>query len=506
MIKKNTAIALFLLLCLSSLSAQTKPNVLFLNVDDLKPMLGSYGYKDIISPNIDKLAENGVVFEHAYCQQAVCAPSRISLFTGLRPDRTKVWDLHTFMRDMNPDVVTLPQIFKQHGYETVAYGKLFHGAKNGDQISWTIPYQKDNKLTYAKGFDYPATGKYQSEEIHKAYQEIKNQKLSWKQGNQFLREKGFRPSTECLDVPDDAYEDGAITVQAIKQLEQFSRSEKPFFLALGFHKPHLPFVAPKKYWDMYDREKITIAPFQEKAQNSPSSAYHSWGELRNYSDISKKGAVPENKQRELIHAYKACVSFIDAQIGMILNKLNELELSQNTIVILWGDHGWHLGDHGLWCKHSNFEQATRVPLIISAPGYLKNQSASTMAELVDIYPTLTELAGLPVGKHLEGESLVPALQDSSKTVKDYAISQYPRGKNTMGYSMRTKHYRITLWLKGKFHQSDILSNPDIVDIELYDYRFDPLERKSLANEIEYRDVKETLKKKLLGLLIESRYQ
>lgn len=497
---KNILISVGLLVCLFNLNAQKQPNFLFLNVDDLKPMLGSYNHDDVISPNIDKLAENGVVFENAYCQQAVCAPSRISLFTGLRPDRTKVWDLKTDMREMNPDVVTLPQLFKQHGYETVGYGKLFHGAKGGDQISWTIPYKRDEHLSYAEGFNYPAGGKYQSKEIHNGYSEVKNQKLNLKKGNILMREKGLRPSTECLDVPDDAYEDGAIAVQAIKMLEQFSKSDKPFFLALGFHKPHLPFVAPKKYWDLYNRDEITLASFQQKAQNSPSSAYHSWGELRNYSDISREGPVPENKQRELIHGYKASVSFIDAQIGMVLKKLNNLGLSQNTIVVLWGDHGWHLGDHGLWCKHSNFEQATRVPLIISAPGYLKNQKASTMAELLDVYPTLAELADLPIGKHLEGKSLIPALENATKIVKDYAISQYPRGKNTMGYSMRTEGYRLTLWLKGKFHETDILTNPNITGVELYDYKMDPLETKSVANEEGYKKIKEDLQQKLLHIL------
>lgn len=498
--KKNLLITFFLLACFLGLNAQTQPNILFLNVDDLKPMLGPYDYKDISSPNIDRLAKNGVVFENAYCQQAVCAPSRISLLTGLRPDKTKVWDLRTFMRDMNPDVVTLPQIFKQNGYETVGYGKIFHGARNGDQISWTIPYEKDDKLTYADGFDYPASGKYQAKEIHEAYIEVKNQNLNYKQRNRLLRDKGFRPSTESLDVPDDAYEDGAIAVQAMKQLEHFSKSDKPFFLALGFHKPHLPFVAPKKYWDLYDRDEITLASYQKKAENAPPSAYHTWGELRNYSDIPREDPVPEDKQRELIHAYKACVSYIDAQIGMVMNKLDKLGLRENTIVILWGDHGWHLGDHGLWCKHSNFEQATRVPLIISAPSYLKHQKASTMAELVDIYPTLTELAGFHVGEHLEGKSLVPALKDANKIIKDYAISQYPRGNNKMGYSIRTNRYRLTLWLQGKFYKENIISNPDIIGVELYDYQVDPLETKSLVNETGYEEIKEKLQKKLLGLL------
>ncbi|TLX71263.1 sulfatase [Labilibacter sediminis] len=489
---------------LSSLLAQNtkQPNILFLNIDDLKPMLGCYGDQEIISPNIDKLAEQGVTFSNAYCQQAVCAPSRISLFTGLRPDRTKVWDLKTYMRDENPDVITLPQFFKQNGYQTVGYGKLFHGARKGDPQSWSIPYKEDKYLTYADGYSYPANGKYQNELTKKIFKESKKHQLNWKETNLFLKEHNASPSVECLNVPDDAYSDGAITVKALKQLEEFSKKNKPFFLALGFHKPHLPFVAPKKYWDLYQRDEITLAPYQEKAENAPEYAYHTWGELRNYSDIPQKGPVPENKQRELIHGYKACVSFIDAQIGTVMNKLEELGLSDNTIIILWGDHGWHLGDHGLWCKHSNFEQATKVPMIISAPGYQVNKKARTMAEFVDVYPTLVDLAGLPVGKQLEGKSLIPALQDHETIVKDYAISQYPRGKNVMGYSIRTNRYRLTLWLKGAFYDKEIVTSPNIAAAELYDYKADPLEKKSLAEDPEYTAIRKQLENKLLSLLKE----
>jgi arylsulfatase A-like enzyme len=475
-------------------------NILFLNVDDLKPMLGCYGDDNIISPNIDKLAAEGVSFNNAYCQQAVCAPSRISLFTGLRPDRTKVWDLKTLMRNVNPDVVTLPQFFKEKGYETLGFGKLFHGAKKGDQISWSVPYYEDDHLTYAKGYVYPANGKYQNPTIHEAYKEAKAQKLGWKATNKYLKSKGLAPSVEYLDIPDDAYEDGAIAAEGVKQLERLSKGNKPFFLALGFHKPHLPFVAPKKYWDMYNRDEIELAPYQGKAVGAPSYAYHTWGELRNYSDIAQKGPVPEDKQRELIHGYRACVTYVDTQIGLVIKKLEELGLKENTVIILWGDHGWHLGDHGLWCKHSNFEQATRVPMIISAPGYSKDATAPTMAEFVDVYPTLCDLAGLPIGKQLEGKSLVPALENPKTIVKDYAISQYPRGNNIMGYSMRTERYRLTLWLKGAYREAEVVTNPEIEGIELYDYQVDPLEKKSLADDAEYASVKEELQEKLLSLL------
>lgn len=477
-----------------------KPNILFIAVDDLKPMLGSYGDKDIISPNMDALAERSVQFNNAYCQQAVCAVSRVSLFSGLRPDQTKVWDLKTNMRDVNPDVVTLPQYFKQQGYETVGLGKLMHGAKNNDPVSWSIPYRESKELSYPEGYTYPANGKYQSKEIHKAYRQSRKQKLGWKETNQYLKNMGLAPSVECLDVPDGAYKDGAVALAGIDLLEELSSNKKPFFLALGFNKPHLPFAAPKKYWDMYERDNIQLHPYQEDAIGAPDYAYHTWGELRNYSDIPQQGSVAAEQQKELIHGYRACVSYVDAQIGLVMDKLDELGLRENTIIVLWGDHGFHLGDHGLWCKHSNFEQATRVPMMISAPGMQQGKQANTMAEFVDIYPTLCELSDLPVGQHLDGQSLVSALKDNKVQIKDYAISQYPRGNKVMGYSLRTNQYRLTLWLKGEFRKAKVYTNPDIVGVELYDYTKDPLEKESLAEKESYSSVRNQLQHKLLDLL------
>ena len=480
--------------------AQQKPNVLFISVDDLKPMLGAYGDSMIQSPHIDNIAQRGVVFQNAYCQQAVCAPSRISLFTGMRPDRTGVLDLQTYMRDVNPDIVTLPQFFKQNGYITAGFGKLMHGARNNDPVSWSIPYKEDKFLTYAKGFKYPANGKFQNNEIQKAMTFAEKQKLSWKETNQYLKSKNLNPSIENLDIPDDAYSDGAIAKAAINLLDQLKADEKPFFLALGFHKPHLPFSVPKKYWDFYDRDKIKTAPYKKEAICAPVYAYHTWGKLRNYSDIPQKGPVPIEKQKELIHGYMASVSYVDAQIGLVLDKLKQLGLANNTIVVLWGDHGWHLGDHGLWCKHSNFEQATKSPLIISAPGMAKNRNADTMAEFVDLFPTLLDLSGFSIPDYLEGTSLKPAMVDPETVVKDYALSQYPRGNDIMGYSVRTERYRFTLWLEGKFRSDEMIENPVVRGVELYDYVTDPQEKVSLAGNNSYAEVEEELKEKLLTLL------
>ena len=503
---------IFIALAISTLSfcqnklvenkSEKKPNILLLVIDDLKPLLESYGDIHAKTPGMDKLAEEGVLFENAYCQQAVCAPSRISFFTGQRPDRTKVFDLHTHMRDMNPDIITSPQFFKDNGYTTVGLGKLLHGAKRNDPISWSIPTKNDKKLNYAKGYSYPAEGKYQASDIISASKEAKEQSLNWKETKKFLQAKNLLPSTECMDVPDDAYSDGAMAEEGIQLMKKLSKKDKPFFIALGFHKPHLPFVAPKKYWDLYDRKDIEEAPFQLNADNSPDYAYHSWGELRAYSDIPNEGHLAKDKQKEVIHGYLASVSYVDAQIAKVLEGLKELGLDENTIVVLWGDHGWHLGDHGLWCKHSNFEQATKVPFIIKAPGYAINKRASTMTELVDIFPTIVEYAGLEMPDYLEGESLIPVLENPETQIKDYAISQYFRGKNIMGYSLRTKRYRLTLWLKGDYKNEDLFRNPVIAAAELYDYKTDPEEKRSLADDPAYAETVKELKEKLLGLLTE----
>ncbi len=475
-------------------------NVLFVAVDDLKPDLGCYGNTLVKSPNIDALAKDGVVFENNYCQQAVSAASRVSLFTGLRPDRTRVRDLVTDMRDQLPDVVTLPQYFMQNGYETVGFGKLMHGAKDNDPVSWSIPYRENDQLQYAAGFSYPVNGKYQGQHSRDEYNKVAGKKFNWSQMNNYLKKQDAAPATECLDVPDGAYCDGAIAQAAIEQLDRLSKGDKPFFLAVGFEKPHLPFVAPKKYWDLYDRNQIPLAPFQQPALNAPEYAYHSWGELRNYSQMPAEGAVDTIQQRELIHGYYASMSYMDAQLGLVLNHLKKLKLDKNTIVVLWGDHGWHLGDHGLWCKHSNFEQAVRSPLIIKAPKREKGKKAPTMSEFVDVYPTICDLAGLPIPQWLEGVSLTPVMDNHKAMVKEYAISQFPRGKQIMGYSLRDKRYRLTVWLKGKFDDAELYLNPQIAGVELYDYVADPLEKKSLAGEEDYQALVGQMQSKLFELL------
>ena len=500
------SVAIFFLSLISSVDvfAQNGPkryNVLFIAIDDLKPNLKSYGFEETKTPHFDRLSETATVFTKAYCQQAVCAPTRASLLTGLRPDKTKVWDLKTLIRDKNPDIVTLPQYFKSNGYQVVGMGKIFDQRsvdKEADAVSWSVPYIKKHR--FAAGFEPPAFGHYQDPWIRS------QEKAGAKMNSGSEPAIAAKKPTECLDVPDDAYADGAMTNDAIDQLKKLGSGSSPFFLAVGFRKPHLPFVAPKKYWDLYDRSKLTLASWQEKSVNGPDIAYHESGELRSYADIvSKDGSsdgllrLSEDKQRELIHGYYACISYIDAQIGKLLVALKENGLDQNTIIVIWGDHGWHLGDHSLWNKHSNFEQATRVPMFIKVPGMTKGNRYAQPAEYVDIFPTLCAVNGLKVPENLDGVNLLPALKGSSEALKDFAVSQYPRGggKNkVMGYSLRSNRYRYTEWVSNFISTEKAFDIADVQAVELYDLEKDPLETKNLAVDPAYKKVLNTLAEQL----------
>jgi arylsulfatase A-like enzyme len=481
-------------------------NILFIAVDDLKPDLNCYGFSTVLSPNIDALAKSATLFTAAYCQQAVCGPSRTSMLTGLRPDKTKVWDLKTKFRQVNPNIVSLPQYFKSNGYTTIGMGKVFDPSntdKDGDALSWSTPFTKIFPL--AKGYENIAFGIYQSKNIKDMVAADGDED---KDEGQFYgpdKNQAIRFSTECLDVPDDAYMDGAMANDAIVQLKNLANSKEPFFMAVGFKKPHLPFVAPKKYWDLYDRNKIELAAYKQPAEGSPDIAYQNGGELRNYAadikalNVNKKElglTLDEAKQKELIHGYYACISYTDAQIGKLLAALKASGLDKNTIIVLWGDHGWHLGDHNMWCKHTNFEQATRIPLMIKAPAVTKGKQCASLVESVDLFPTLCELTGLKSGTYLDGKSLVPALKNNKTIVKEFAISQYPRGagdgaKEVMGYSIRTKQYRYTEWVN-KFTTADVFDISKIKAIELYDYKNDPLETKNIVNDAANRIIVEKL--------------
>jgi arylsulfatase A-like enzyme len=454
---------LVVLLCASTALAADRPNVLFIAVDDLRPELGCYGAKHIHSPNIDALAKRGTVFQRAYCQQAVCSPTRSSLLTGLRPDSTKVYDLVTHFRTHVPDVVTLPQRFKDAGWHTVSFGKIYHGGYD-DPPSWSEASTFPRRPAYLLPENAALIERKQVEAKAKGKKKGSNTPV-----------RG--PAYESADVADDAYGDGQIAELALDKLRDLAQQPKPFFLAVGFLKPHLPFIAPKRYWDLYDPGKIKLADNPFPPRGAPEFALTSFGELRNYHGIPATGPVSDDLARTLKHGYYACTSYTDANIGKLLDELDRLKLREKTIVVLWGDHGWKLGEHGGWCKHSNVENDTRVTLIVSAPlqkaaGY----STSALVEFVDIYPTLCDLAGLSKPNHLQGSSFAPLLDDPYRAWKVAAFSQYPRsheGQQLMGYSLRSDRYRYTRWVDRKDHSK-------IVAEELYDHERDPAENQNVA--------------------------
>jgi arylsulfatase A-like enzyme len=492
----------FLASCVTLAQApqQQKKNILFIAVDDLKPLLGCYGDPLAKTPNIDKLASRGAIYTHSYCQQAVSGPTRASLLTGKCPDYTQVWDLKTMIRNINPTIVTLPQYLVENGYNTAGIGKIFDPRSvdaNQDKVSWSTPYiEYEHFLDNSTGdimlasYRNPALRaeitKYEAEGTANG---LKGNKLRL-----FITEK-VKPSTECLEITDEAYNDGAIAKGAIDFLEN-RKDDKPFFLAVGFKKPHLPFVAPKKYWDLYKRGDMPLAEYRKKALNSPEFAYTNSSELKSYTDIPAvyeftdidNTILTEDKARELIHGYYASVSYMDAQVGKVLAELERKGLTKNTIIVLWGDHGWHLGDHGLWNKHTNFEQAARTPMIIVDPSVNKSVVVNSPVEFLDIFPTLCDLSGVEIPTNLDGKSLKATLQKPDTKMKDYAVSQFPRGPR-MGYSIRTEKYRYTVWVNWK---DKVLDMNKIIVTELYDYEKDPLETENLVDKKEYAAVLKTM--------------
>ena len=447
----------------AALAAQSqRKNVLFIVVDDLRPALGCFGDPVAITPNIDYLAVRGTVFRRAYCQEAVCNPSRASVMTGRRPDTIQVWDLAAHFRDTLPDVVTLPQHFKNNGYSTRGIGKIYHG--NGrpstDPQSWT-----DRPI-----YDQPPPW-------DRRYASVRN-----------LHGDGLkRDSYDDSDVADDAYIDGLVCNEAVRALGQFKRLGDPFFLAVGFRKPHLPFCAPKKYWDLYDATKIPGPRPASHPEGAPELGVRSWNELQTYRDVPLEGPISDEKTRQLRHGYYASVSYIDALIGRVLTELDDQGLRDDTVIVLWGDHGFNLGEQGLWTKSNNYEVATRAPLIVSAPG-LSGNSTDGLVEYVDIFPTVVDLCGLPSAEGLEGVSLAPLMRNPDRGWKKAAFSQFPRartgfrhsgGGDFMGYTLRTDRFRYVEWREGRVGK--------VVARELYDHETDSIEARNVAGEGRFRD-------------------
>jgi arylsulfatase A-like enzyme len=485
---------------LSCLASAKPKNVLFIAVDDLKPILNAYGSTEAITPNIDRLAAAGTVFLNAHCQQALCGPSRISVLTGYYPDTTGIYGWNN-LRKMYPDMVTIPLHFKNNGYNTIGTGKVYdprnvEGDWGGpqDAIAWTTFFGKNPLNT-----DTPVVGGHYrdpalQETIDRLNAEGRAKGLQGKEMRFYIRDNGGGPAVESYDVPDDAYGDGAIANRAIEQLEILKDSNQPFFLALGFLKPHLPFVAPQKYWDLYDRDALELAPVQHYPEGAPKAAETEYIEARSYSGVPVEGPISDATQRELIHGYLACVSYVDAQIGKVLEALVKSGRAQDTMVVLWGDHGFHLGDKQLWGKHTTYEQSTRSPLIISNAGTPPGESESPV-NLIDIFPTLCELTGLDTPEGLDGKSLLPIMKDPKASIQDYAASLYPHD-GYWGIAIRTDRYRYVTWYKGgrsgDRHGQRFADEPS--STELYDYERDPHERKNLSGHPEYKGIEKELAK------------
>jgi len=409
--------------------ADGRPNILFVAVDDLRPELGCYG-AGTLTPHFDALASSGIRFDRAYCQQAVCGASRLSLMGGRYPTSLGEHTYHVEgWRKRHPDLLTLQQHFGQSGYRTVGLGKIYHGARGPgvDPENW-------DEWIVVNGASYAL------EESLRVLREQPRPRAG-------SRAKG--PSTERADVDDDAYTDGARAVEGAKQLKKLAAAGKPFFLAVGFTKPHLPFNAPARYWDLYDRSQFAMPPNRGVPPGYPDFARNaSAGELRSYADIERRvpAEFPDPLNRRLLHGYAACVSYTDANLGRLLEALDESGAAENTIVVLWGDHGWKLGDHSSWCKHTNFEVDTRVPLLMRVPGKAAGHESEALVELVDLYPTLCELAGLPIPGHVQGRSFASLFDDPKASHRESAYSMYPHGKFA-GHSIRTSTHRYTEWFR-----------------------------------------------------------
>lgn len=400
------------------------PNVLFIAVDDMRCDLGCYGHPEVITPNLDRLARSAVRFERAYCQQALCNPSRASLLTGLRPDTLGIWNLTRGLREARPETVTLPQLFRQQGYFTQGIGKIFHNWRTklkGDPLSWSVPA----RMHFARhDDDLPQVA------------------------GQLPADQARAPRCHCLDVPDDAYFDGRIAASAVDVLQQRADKQQPLFLAVGFWKPHLPFNAPRKYWDMYERSAIRLPATPARPALAPDIAFH---DSREILRAAGDDGLNDRDVRELRHGYLAGISYVDAQVGRLLETLEQTGLRDRTIIVFWSDHGFHLGENALWCKTSNFERDARVPLLISVPGETAGAVCETPVELVDLYPTLAELCDLTLPASLDGRSLVPVLKKPHRHEPRYAWTQHPRPAyykgqpEVMGVSVRGRDLRYTEW-------------------------------------------------------------
>ena len=438
-----------------AVTAMAKPNILFIAVDDLRPSIGCYGDELAVTPNIDRLAKRGVRFGQAHCQVAVCNPSRASLMTGLRPDMLGVWTLPIHFREAKPKAVTLPQWLRRHGYTAVGHGKIYHNP-TPDPQSWSEPIRPvQTERGYADGWQA---------RIREVQAKLPDD--DWRKNN--LR----GPATAAPVIDDHKLVDGARTNLTIEDLRRLGQAEKPFFLALGFIRPHLAWISPRKYWDLHDPKTLSVITDGEVTPHTPPYALSNSYELTHYMDLIDfpkpwdERRVSDTLARRLMHAYYASVSYVDAQIGRLLKALDEEGLAENTIIVLWSDHGWKLGEHNGWGKMSNYEIDTRVPFIIAAPGLeTAGQATDTPVELLDIFPTLCDLTGIDTPDFVQGESLLPLLKNPTAKPDRVAHSQYYRnldGGEYMGYAMRTRTHRFVEWRE--------FGTGRVTARELYDHR------------------------------------
>jgi len=482
--------------CQKPKPAETKPNILFISIDDLRPNLGVYGDSVAITPNIDQLAAEGMTFRETFSQVAVCAPSRASLMTGLRPDSTHVWHLGDEFRKINPNTVTMPQYFSKYGYYTVNLGKIFHNYMP-DSVSWDEPDLRPSRYLRSDWLKRDGETFYIDEEVNKS-QAIKRDSLLKLKPVRYADGWNTGPAWEAADVHDTMYYDGAQTKLAKQTLSRLAKMDQPFYMGLGYFRPHLPFTAPKKYWDLYDREKIPLSENPERPLNSPVYSMNSMYELRHYDGFNHIGhptssyRMSEDTVRLLRHGYYASVSYIDALLGDLFEHMKKIGIYDNTIIIVWGDHGWKLGDHNSWGKMTNYNIDLKVPMIIRYPNQkIRGAQTFEITELIDMFPSLCELAEVPVPDYMQGTSFVPLLTNPERPWKKAAFSQFHRrpkvsadGKRYMGYSMNTKKYHYIEWYawdhltgtKGEFKSA-----------ELYDRENDPYETTNISGEEKYSD-------------------
>ncbi|MFV9552216.1 sulfatase [Algibacter sp. PT7-4] len=450
---KTNYLVFFAVWLLFSCKAQEKhPNVLFIAIDDLRTELGCYGAPQVKSPNIDQLAKEGIVFKRAYCNVPVCGASRASLLTGILPTKTRFIDYLAKAEKEVPNAKTLPGVFRDAGYTCISNGKVFHHNKDTKDKSWSNSPWMPN-MSHRVSFD-PASSKV-------------------------IKKSGNGRIYEAPEIPDSVYPDFKIAQKTINDLRRFKESQEPFFMACGFFRPHMPFYAPKKYWDLYDRDSIDLADNRYRPKNAPKLLRGS-GEFKTY-DWGEYTPGTDEFHKMMRHGYYACVSYVDQLVGDVISELETLGLAENTIVVLWGDHGWHLGEHEFWGKHNTMHNALQIPLLVKVPGKVRGKQTQALIESVDIYPTLCDLADLSPPDYVMGESFASVLDNPNETTKEAVYARFK-----VADAVITQKFNYSLYENG--------------EEMLYNLEIDPGENTNLASDPDYteklKELRSTLDKKM----------